>query len=104
MIDWFKMFGSNFFEGVSEASIESILKEVQHRLKGDLCVGGVWLANYKRIRVVAMKECLFQTWLRCFLFTSCQVLQPASPRVKSTSAKRLPITSFTPASPAMANP
>ncbi len=54
--DWFLMFGSNFFTGISEVIKEEILNEVQNRLIKTHCVDGVWYADYKRIRIVAVKQ------------------------------------------------
>jgi trans-aconitate methyltransferase len=55
MKDWFMMFGINFFEGIPEIERESILDEVQLSLKATHFRDGVWNADYKRIRVVAIK-------------------------------------------------
>ncbi len=50
------MFGANFFTGLSEVIKEDILNEVQNRLKETHWVDGVWYADYKRIRIVAVKQ------------------------------------------------
>lgn len=54
--DWFLMFGDNFFYGISEAERDEILNEVQSNLQKTHYVDGVWYADYKRIRVIALKE------------------------------------------------
>ncbi len=54
--EWFYMFGESFFEGVPEPVKEDILNEVQERLAPTNLVEGVWSADYKRIRIVAVKE------------------------------------------------
>ncbi len=54
--DWFKMFGSRFFEGISELEQDEILEEVQNNLKDVLLKDGIWFADYKRLRVIAIKE------------------------------------------------
>lgn len=54
--DWFLMFGEYLFKGISEADKEIILNEVQERLRATHFVDDVWKADYKRIRIVAVKE------------------------------------------------
>jgi trans-aconitate methyltransferase len=55
MKDWFKMFGVNFFDGLTATEIEDILNEVQDLLRPTHFINGVWNADYKRIRIVAIK-------------------------------------------------
>ena len=55
IIDWLNMFAKNFFIGVSEADKEGILNDVQNELRPKLFSTGKWLADYKRIRIVALK-------------------------------------------------
>jgi hypothetical protein len=50
------MFGSSFFEGISEAEQTTIMEEVQEKLRPQLFRDGKWYADYKRLRVVAVKE------------------------------------------------
>lgn len=54
--DWISMFGSTFFIGVSTIDKEEILSEVQEALKLILLREGKWYADYKRLRVVAIKR------------------------------------------------
>ena len=54
--DWFLMFGDYFFVGISADIKEDILNEVQESLKETHLVDGVWYADYKRIRIVAIKQ------------------------------------------------
>ncbi len=54
--DWFLMFGDNFFVDISSPIKEDILNEVQDKLKETHLVNGVWNADYKRIRIVALKQ------------------------------------------------
>lgn len=54
--DWFLMFGERFFSGIPEPVKEDILNEVQNRLESTSLIDGVWTADYKRIRAVAIKE------------------------------------------------
>ncbi len=53
--DWFVMFADNFFTGISFTEKEDILKEVEQKLKATHFAGGVWNADYKRIRIIAIK-------------------------------------------------
>jgi trans-aconitate methyltransferase len=54
--DWLEMFGNGFFKGIPETKKEQIKREVQLRVKDKLYSNGKWYADYKRIRVVALKE------------------------------------------------
>ena len=54
--DWISMFGSTFFIGVSTIDKEEILSEVQEVLKPVLLREGKWYADYKRLRVIAVKK------------------------------------------------
>ncbi len=56
MRDWFLMFADYFFEGMSEADMEEILEEVQKNLERTHLKDEVWVADYKRIRIVAVKK------------------------------------------------
>ena len=54
--DWFLMFGDNFFIGIPDTEKENILNEVQDNLAATHFADGVWNADYKRIRIVAIKN------------------------------------------------
>ena len=54
--DWLAMFGGNFFKGVTKNDIEAIKEEVQQVLKPKLFKDGKWVADYKRLRVIAYKS------------------------------------------------
>jgi len=54
--DWFKMFGEPFLSGIAEIEKEEILNQVQDNLKATQYIEGIWYADYKRIRVVAIKN------------------------------------------------
>ncbi|MBG48387.1 MAG: SAM-dependent methyltransferase [Pseudozobellia sp.] len=53
--DWIHMFALPFFEGVEAENVETIIAEVEQTIKPELYQEGKWLADYKRIRVVAQK-------------------------------------------------
>ncbi len=54
--DWFLMFAEQILEKFSEKEKREILDEVQKNLKNTHLKDGVWVADYKRIRIVAIKE------------------------------------------------
>lgn len=54
--DWFLMFCKTFFKGISEAEQVEILQETQDQLAEKHYQNGIWYADYKRIRIVALKE------------------------------------------------
>lgn len=54
--DWISMFAQNFFNGVAQNHIEEIKSEVQENVKEKCLINGKWFADYKRIRVVALKQ------------------------------------------------
>jgi trans-aconitate methyltransferase len=56
MKDWFMMFGINFLNGIPETEIEDILEDADNILKPTHYRDGIWNADYKRIRIVAIKS------------------------------------------------
>ncbi|NLR89836.1 class I SAM-dependent methyltransferase [Flammeovirga agarivorans] len=54
--DWLSMFGKSFFEEVPEAIQEEVKSEVQENVKAQFLKDGIWYADYKRLRVFAIKE------------------------------------------------
>jgi trans-aconitate methyltransferase len=54
--DWFLMFGDYLFVDISDNEKNDILDEVQDKLKATHFIDGVWNADYKRLRIVAIKE------------------------------------------------
>ncbi|WLR52505.1 methyltransferase domain-containing protein [Bacillus tianshenii] len=54
--NWIEMFAGNMFEDKSEATKEQVIKNVENNLRDILFIDGRWIADYKRIRVVGMKE------------------------------------------------
>jgi trans-aconitate methyltransferase len=55
MKEWFMMFGINFFQGIPESEIENILEDTDDLLRPTHFRDGIWNADYKRIRIVALK-------------------------------------------------
>lgn len=56
MLDWLQMFASPFFDRIPPEDAIEIRKEVQNRLRDQLYKKGKWYADYKRIRIVALKN------------------------------------------------
>jgi len=57
--DWFLMFGDYLFVDISDREKDSILNEVQDKLTVTHFRSGAWHADYKRIRIVAVKDKAF---------------------------------------------
>ena len=53
--DWIEMFGSSFFADIPEEDKNDILEEVQNNVREKCFIDGKWIADYKRIRVLARK-------------------------------------------------
>jgi trans-aconitate methyltransferase len=53
--EWIRMFASAYLNGIEEKNIEKILKEVQHSLEPTHYRNGNWYADYKRLRMIAVK-------------------------------------------------
>ena len=53
--DWVKMFGSAFLKGIDENVADDILTEVQDALHPLLFRDNDWYADYKRLRIIAIK-------------------------------------------------
>ena len=56
IIDWLRMFGKVFMTGISEAEQDAIMLEVQDGLRDNLLIDGKWHADYKRLRIRAVKR------------------------------------------------
>ncbi len=54
--NWIKMFASCFFEGIPEKKQNIIIDDIENRLRPNLYNKGKWIADYKRIRIMAFKE------------------------------------------------
>lgn len=55
MANWIKMFASTFFAGLSPEQQIQIIPVVEEYLKPTLYQQGTWTADYRRIRIVAIK-------------------------------------------------
>jgi len=53
---WLNMFGDSFFKGFSEGQKELIFNQVKEQVRPELYDGNQWIADYKRIRILAIKE------------------------------------------------
>jgi trans-aconitate 2-methyltransferase len=53
--NWMLMFGNSFLEGLDEEMTETVLAGAESELRTDLHNGEQWLADYRRIRIVASK-------------------------------------------------
>lgn len=56
MKDWFLMFSEIFFVNITPSVKNKILDETQASLKTTHFKNGAWAADYKRIRIIAVKE------------------------------------------------
>ncbi len=54
--NWMKMFCGNIFENQPEAIQEHVMIHVENNLKETLYQDGQWIADYKRLRVVGIKN------------------------------------------------
>ncbi|MRH43836.1 methyltransferase domain-containing protein [Aquibacillus halophilus] len=53
--NWINMFGQSMFAGIDEETVSLIITNVEHSLSDTLLEDGVWIADYKRIRVIGVK-------------------------------------------------
>ncbi|MEK6478392.1 methyltransferase domain-containing protein [Catalinimonas sp. 4WD22] len=56
IVDWLSMFAGAFFLGISENEQEIIKAEVQEKIRPYCYEESKWYADYKRLRIMAMKE------------------------------------------------
>lgn len=56
MRNWFLMFGEKLFQNCTVEEKEGVLQEVENKLKEKHYQDGVWYADYRRIRIIALKE------------------------------------------------
>ena len=53
--NWYRMFRKAWLDSLPPAEQETILAQAETRLRGELRHDGRWWADYRRIRVVAVK-------------------------------------------------
>ncbi|MGM7724227.1 class I SAM-dependent methyltransferase [Metabacillus sp. Hm71] len=53
---WINMFCDAFFEEIDQDQIDMMMKKIEKQLKNRMYVNGHWLADYKRIQVIGIKE------------------------------------------------
>ncbi|MBD2457959.1 methyltransferase domain-containing protein [Nostoc sp. FACHB-87] len=53
--NWLEMFASNFFTNLSAVEQVEVIRNVEDYLKPTLYKNHVWLADYRRIRIIAIK-------------------------------------------------
>jgi trans-aconitate 2-methyltransferase len=56
MVNWIEMFAGCFFSGLSEEVRSHAIQQVERRLRSTQYRDGNWMADYRRIRVVAVKN------------------------------------------------
>ncbi|MUG99540.1 methyltransferase domain-containing protein [Scytonema sp. UIC 10036] len=56
LANWIRMFGERFLSGLSVEQQSRVIHAVEQRLKPVLYQNGIWRADYRRIRVVAVKN------------------------------------------------
>ncbi len=54
--NWINMFASFFFADIPEKKQNTIIADIENRLRPQLYKKGKWTADYKRIRIMAFKE------------------------------------------------
>ena len=54
--EWLEMFAGAWFEGIPAKARESIVTEIESRLRPGLWRDGAWWADYRRLRVVAQSS------------------------------------------------
>lgn len=54
--NWLRMFASSYLKSVGEKKVDTILEEVEKQLKSTNFHDGKWYADYKRLRIVALKN------------------------------------------------
>ncbi len=58
MRNWFKMFGVPFLDRVPSNRREELLERIERALRPGLYRDGAWFVDYRRLRIVAIKEAL----------------------------------------------
>lgn len=53
--NWLRMFGGRLLDGLSAEQIEAVLDDVEVALRPVLCHEGQWVADYRRLRIQAVR-------------------------------------------------
>jgi trans-aconitate methyltransferase len=53
--EWIEMFASGYFDGIPPGDREPLLRMIEDRLRPDLYRDGAWFADYRRLRVDAVR-------------------------------------------------
>ncbi len=53
---WIEMFGKTMFEGFDNEAIHKVIENVESNLKETMFQENKWIADYKRLRVIGIKE------------------------------------------------
>ena len=53
--EWLDMFGDPVFSPLSEPEKEAVVRDVENALRDELFRDGSWVADYRRLRFVAVK-------------------------------------------------
>jgi len=56
MVNWIEMFAGGFLSGLSDDVRSRVINSVEQRLRSTQYRDGTWIADYRRIRVVAVKN------------------------------------------------
>jgi hypothetical protein len=56
LANWLEMFADRFFTGLSAQQRSQVVQSVENRLRATLYRDGVWFADYRRIRAIAIKQ------------------------------------------------
>ncbi len=57
LANWLRMFGGTLLAGLHADDVEGVLQEVETLLRSQLYDGKQWMADYRRLRLVAVKSC-----------------------------------------------
>jgi trans-aconitate methyltransferase len=56
LANWIKMFATDYLHGLTESDQNSVISIVEERLKPALYKEGTWIADYRRLRVLAINN------------------------------------------------
>ena len=55
LLNWLNMFSPTFFEKIDAKTKQTIIEQTEQQLRPSLYQNGQWIADYKRLRIVAVK-------------------------------------------------